>query len=566
MFSPLKLIYLLLPGIVCGSLLPACFQGVEEPEFDSAAPAVSAKLALVDSATLAPIPNALTLADRTTQCQADPRVTTGLVTVTNCVGADLFFRETFNGNGRTCGTCHPSSHNFILDAGFIANLKAVNPNDPLFVALTNSDLSQLEIENLLESFALIRENPDGFQPPGTPLTKFVMRSVPHVFSLATSIKADPADPNTTIPPSERTGWGADGAPFNDAQIATATGVNPTGALLDFLDGAIRQHYPKTLNRVPGTDFRFATTAESADVSEFLHSIGRTNELTLTTLTLADAGAEQGRKLFAQQATPTGMPAGTVLVCNNCHANAGATANKAGLFNDNFDTGVENARIAALNTLGIPTDGGFGTAVCPPSVGTNNCFGNGSFNAPPLIEAADTAPFFHTNAFTTIEQAVTFYTSPTFQSSPVGQLLANRNPSETIILSATEIADLGRLLRVLNASFNCHLALRRLNAVLTILQNTATFDNVQGPLLTLARDELLDAISVLSAVSGLNTAAQTNLQSANTNIAAAFNATTVAARVTAAQAAVSLVNSANASFTASGTSAIAFTVGAGTLLF
>ena len=103
-------------------------------------------------------------------------------------------------------------------------------------------------------------------------------------------------------------------------------------------------------------------------------------------------------------------------------------------------------------------------------------------------------------------------------------------------------------------------------MLTILQNTGTFDNVQGPLLTLARDELLDAISVLSAVSGLNTAAQANLQSANTNIAAAFNATTVAARVTAVQAAISLVNSANASFTASGTSAIAFTIGAGTLLF
>ena len=120
--------------------------------------------------------------------------------------------------------------------------------------------------------------------------------------------------------------------------------------------------------------------------------------------------------------------------------------------------------------------------------------------------------------------------------------------------------------MLNASFKCQQALRPLNAVLTILQNTATFGNVQGPLFTLARDELLDAISVLSAVSGLNTAAQTNLQSANPNIAAAFNATTVAARVTAAQAAVALVNSANASFTASGTSAIALRVGAGTLLF
>ena len=36
------------------------------------------------------------------------------------VGADLFFNETFDGNGRTCGTCHPSANNFTLDPAFIA--------------------------------------------------------------------------------------------------------------------------------------------------------------------------------------------------------------------------------------------------------------------------------------------------------------------------------------------------------------------------------------------------------------------------------------------------------------
>lgn len=563
MFRSSKFISSLLPGIACCSLLAACFQDAEEPEFGSAASAASTSIVLVDPTTLAPIPNSLSLADRTTQCQSDPRVTVGLVTVTNCVGADLFFRETFGGNGRTCATCHPSSHNFTVDPTFIANLKTFNPNDPLFIAQNNTALALLEIESDLESFALIRENLDGFQAPGTPLTKFSMRSVPHMFSLSTSIKADSADTNSTIPPNERTGWSGDGAPFNDAQVQTATGTNPTGTLKDFLNGAIRQHYPKRLDRIVGTDFRFATATESADVSEFLHAIGRTNELTLTALTLADAGAEQGRKLFAQQASPVGM--GTALLaCNNCHANAGATANKAGLLNDNFNTGVETARIAALNAQGIPTDGGFGTAPCPSALSSSNCFGNGSFNAPPLIESADTAPFFHTNASGTIEQAITFYTSTNFQNSPVGQFLASQG--ETIILSATEIADLGRLLRVLNASFNCALALRRLNAVLTIAQSTAAFDSVQGPLLALAKDELLDAISVLSAVSSLYPAAQTNLQSANTDITNAISASTVAARVTAVQAAISLVNSANAKFTTSGTPAISFTIGAGALLF
>ncbi len=561
-----KLMSSLLPGIVFCSLLPACLQDAEEPALGSAASAATTNVELVDPTTLAPIPNSLSLADRTTQCQSDPRVTVGLVTVTNCVGADLFFRETFNGNGRTCATCHPASNNFMIDPTFIANLKTLNPNDPLFVAANNPALSLLEIESDLESFALIRENLDGFQAPGTPLTKFVMRSVPHVFALSTSIKADPGDGNTTIPPNERTGWSGDGAPFNDAEIKNATGTNPTGTLADFLNGAIRQHYPKTLNRVVGTDFRFATATESADVSEFLHSIGRTNELTLTSLTLTDAGAEQGKKLFAQQVKPVGMPTGTTLPCNGCHANAGATTGQPSLFNDNFDTGVEESRIAALNTQGIPTDGGFGTAACPSTVGTNNCFGNGSFNVPPLIESVDTAPFFHTNAFNTIEQAITFYTSANFQNSPTGQFFASQKPSQTIILSATEIADIGRFLRVLNASFNCQLALRRLKAVLTIDQSTGAFDSVQNPLLALAKDQLQDALTVLSAVSSLNSTAQTELQSANTDITNAISATTVADRKTAVQAAINLVTTANGLFTTSGTPTISYTIGAGSLLF
>ena len=30
-------------------------------------------------------------------------------------GRRLFFEETFSGNGRTCGTCHPAADNFTID-------------------------------------------------------------------------------------------------------------------------------------------------------------------------------------------------------------------------------------------------------------------------------------------------------------------------------------------------------------------------------------------------------------------------------------------------------------------
>jgi hypothetical protein len=44
-------------------------------------------------------------------------------------------------------------------------------------------------------------------------------------------------------------------------------------------------------------------------------------------------------------------------CNGCHNNAGA--NVAEGFNRNFSTGVETVRVAELDVLGIPSDGGFG---------------------------------------------------------------------------------------------------------------------------------------------------------------------------------------------------------------
>jgi cytochrome c peroxidase len=42
-------------------------------------------------------------------------------------GEALFFEETFGGNGRTCGTCHPAGNNLTIDPDFIANLPADAP-------------------------------------------------------------------------------------------------------------------------------------------------------------------------------------------------------------------------------------------------------------------------------------------------------------------------------------------------------------------------------------------------------------------------------------------------------
>ncbi|MFQ5655839.1 MAG: hypothetical protein ACE5GW_14060, partial [Planctomycetota bacterium] len=152
-------------------------------------------------------------------------------------GARLFFEETFEGNGRTCGTCHPAENNLTIDPEFIATLPA---KDPLFVAELLPELAKsFEKPELMRKAGLILENLDGF---GDLEHRFVMRGVPHTLALSTSLAPAPdgAD-GSTIPPAQRTGWSGDGAPGG-------------GTLREFALGAVRQHFTRSLGRKPDIDF------------------------------------------------------------------------------------------------------------------------------------------------------------------------------------------------------------------------------------------------------------------------------------------------------------------------
>jgi cytochrome c peroxidase len=535
-----KIIFSTFLGAFCVSALAACGQGADGFAGDESAigSAASADLStLVDPVTLAAIPTNQTLDQRTAQCQQDPRVTLGLVALNVCVGADLFFRDTFNGNGRSCATCHPTANNFTQDPPFIATLA---PSDPIFIAENDATLAGLERPDLMRNFGLILENVDGLDAP---TTKFVMRSVPHMFSLSTTITPNPKPTDgTTLPPNERTGWGGDGSPSDVA--------GTSGLLRDFQDGAIRQHYTLSLNRVPGTDFTFATAEELDDISAFTHTIGRMNDIDITKIVLTDSAADTGRTTFI--AKP----------CNVCHHNAGANFSVDG-FNRNFNTGIDTARLGILDQEGIPHDGGFGnTAGACVGNPTSTCFGNGTFNTPPLIEAPSTPPFFHNNLVNTIEEAINFYTTAQFGGSPSGAAVGG-----PIVLSVFDVNNIGRFLRVLNASFNCQLASTRLNASAQLAANlgVGTFEPIQDATLKLAAIQLQDAVTVLSSVRALNVAQQTSLRSAISFINQAVTATTTANRESAISSALALVNAANAGLTTNAAT-ITFTMGPGTLLF
>lgn len=374
-------------------------------------------------------------------------------------GAEIFFNEKFEGNGRTCGTCHRLQNNFVIDPEFIATLP---PTDPLFVAeftpaLNSAQNGGLVFENpkLMREAGLIVENLDGF---GDLKNKFVMRGVPHILSLKFSLQPSILD-GTTRPPNQRTGWSGDGAPGS-------------GTLRDFATGAVTQHFTKTLNRQPGVDFRLPNDRELDALEAYQLSVGRPQELALVLTLFKNRDVTAGQVLFLGKGK-----------CNLCHFNAGSNVILTN-FNANFNTGVENfpSPFAGLGQP-LPRDGGFGQTANGDGKGG---FGNGTFNTPSIIEAGDTEPNFHNNISAELDSAVAFYSGDEFNNSPGGRLVGG------IDLNDKENFQVTAFLYVLNVLEN----IRGVNGLLLQALSTFNFGNA-SELLGIAIAESDDAVESMA---------------------------------------------------------------------
>jgi len=354
------------------------------------------------------------------------------------LGRFIFNNVPFQGNGRTCSTCHPATNNFTIDPQFIATLPA---NDPLFVAETNPDLTNLENPVLMRSLGLICENLDGFDKP------CVFRGVPHTLALRTSTTPplqNPPNPGNilvpgTDPPVElanSTGWSADGAPI---------GNGAHGELRLFALGAVAQHFTKTLNRVPGVDFRVPSNLELDALLAFQLSLGRQADVNLASMTFKSLVVEFGKNVFQDQDPVNGGR------CSLCHDNASANrppnnanAGKNTIANTRVELTASTPAFL-LQPAAIVVDGGFGKPpAISPTIPNRNPFpapgfGNGTFDAPPLIESAVTPPFFHNNVAATIEAAVGFFSSPEFN-----------NPAPIIIMNTDKATAIAAFLRAIGS--------------------------------------------------------------------------------------------------------------------
>ena len=430
-------------------------------------------------------------------------------------GRTIFFSELFNGNGRTCGTCHREPENLTISPEFIATLPA---NDALFVAEFDPNLNQnacpggtpcFENPVLMRKFGLILENLDGF---GDLQNRFVMRGVPHTLALLQNTLT-PAPDGTTQPPNERTGWSGDGAPVGTFTLGNGTSHLAQGFLRDFPIGAVIQHFTKTLLRRNGIDFRLPTNAELDALNAFMRSTGRRADLILAgpgALSLKGEVPREGQRIFnnggAGFAGGRGIPPGTANgagKCFFCHFSAGASDFFFPDQNANFNTNIEQLPSQPADLVipaqKNPADGGFGTGTPPPGVFG---IGDGTFNTPVLVEAADTGPFFHNSAISTIEEAVNFYNSTQFNNAPgFGAQIGGIN------LEATEVAAVGAFLRVINALENI-----RSSIEIETRARNAKFLNDSVDLLKLSISELEDAVNVLHGA-GLHPEAQQKLRRA-----------------------------------------------------
>jgi hypothetical protein len=148
------------------------------------------------------------------------------------------------------------------------------------------------------------------------------------------------------------------------------------------------------------------------------------------------------------------------------------------------------------SLGLPRDGGFGqiltifgsfgnTADVPPF----GHFEAEEFNSPPVVESADTAPFFHNHTASTLEDAVAFYGTPAFKISTFAvatPISISADPSDA------EVQAIAAFLRVLNALENIRSSINVTERGRKMASQTDAQD-----LAGLALAETIDAIDVLT---------------------------------------------------------------------
>jgi len=264
-------------------------------------------------------------------------------------------------------------------------------------------------------------------------------------------------------------------------------------------------------RIENVDFRMPTEEELDALEAYLLSLGRNKDLNLAAMTFKSPMVQKGKLLFDTKQNPLNngtVVYGTSANCNGCHMNAGAISSTTG-GNPTRDTGVERMKDQLHHLLDpdVVYDGGFGQQQqddCGPNY-DQTCYNDGSvdprgvrpalhpglnrFNTPSLVEAADTAPFFHNNSVSTLEETVAYYNTEAFNQSPGAFTSSGKN--RQVKLDSSQVLAVALFLRSINVLENIRSA-NKLDEKALSLRGKASDE-----MLKLAMAETEDAIQVLT---------------------------------------------------------------------
>jgi hypothetical protein len=383
------------------------------------------------------------------------------------IGGNLFNKETFGGNGRTCASCHVSTVNLGLNpANIQSRFSTLSTTfDPLFLGETTMNLNTLVVTSPVSTGNRGKRDFEGIiTGTGGGTAKVFTKLIAQGSSTIRYLVYGGLSPALAGVISDSNGNSATFSSITPGTLACSAGGSPTatctnqlesplrtrtsndttnfpqgrGLILenidgftvphtsnhvfrkspvldnakftspfglsglvggaatlgDFATGAVKQHFPRTIDRVNAVDFRLPTAAETAALDAFQQTRSvpadenfDLNKFATTTAQMA------GRTAFFGSAKCSKCHSGTVLATTD-----GSISGKTG--NANFNTGVDAMPINTAVDL-LPTEDS----------------GLREFNTPALFNVKNHAPFFHNGAVATVHQAVEFYSSSAFQNSP-----------------------------------------------------------------------------------------------------------------------------------------------------
>ena len=221
-------------------------------------------------------------------------------------GRQLFLKETFEGNGRTCGTCHVETNNFTVDPD--AHRHSAFERS----ALRGRDQSRVGDARESGPVAPVRTDP-GQRRRIRPLER--VRVPRHSERAGARELDDAAGPELLASTSAPT----DEIPIRPSASAGATTARRSAISRSWRSRSMRR---RRWAASPGVDFRVPTDEELDALVAYQLALGRQEDFDLPALELKSALASHGKTLF--------LDSGNLFEpghknCNGCHFNGGGTA-------------------------------------------------------------------------------------------------------------------------------------------------------------------------------------------------------------------------------------------------